>query len=636
MEHSLATTLEQTKLGRKEIIFADLNSNFNEIKKKVNENKNILIISFDYKSHKILNDKKLKHEISDKFISDIEYKSIQDYVYKFTYWFKENEFSDLLIHKGVNIGRLYQDELLNFFVRFLKKFKEIKEIFSQNQEIMFFANNELYDIINFFTKSCLKINNTDEKLYSFTHEEIKIGLKIGENEKNIFIDEKKYLKFKNFIDQVVNNFFKPKKIQKDKQNILFVEYNTDRFKDLFLESRKYDFQVFFYGRKRPPFWNFSTLKTIINSKCKIITENYVNDETVKTNYFEANSDMKNKIGKIWEKESILKKFFTFEGKIIFELIKPILIELLENRLAHTVKEIELAHRMFEKVKIDYSVVINEVGFYEQIISSLSKKFGVTCIHMQEGYHWDTKEVNQNLTSQGVYLHDAEKLFVWGDIDKKLAMDNASIPSEKIEIIGAPRYDEFFVEKSNTGEYILLASSADPQPEEVEGLRVQKIEKYLSDILEICKTTSELGEKLVVKLHPSPTQLTDLDELTNKIDPKIRVLSSGDITELLPNAKALICIGISSTMIEAIILGKPVIFIPGIDYNWENPSIVKLNGCLSSDIKNVKSDLLKILQDRDFCSGIQNLSNNYLTKLINFQGHSSKKFYECLKKYYYSG
>ncbi len=42
--------------------------------------------------------------------------------------------------------------------------------------------------------------------------------------------------------------------------------------------------------------------------------------------------MKNKIGKIWEKESILEKFFTFEGKIIFELIKPTLIELLENRL----------------------------------------------------------------------------------------------------------------------------------------------------------------------------------------------------------------------------------------------------------------------------------------------------------------
>ena len=63
--------------------------------------------------------------------------------------------------------------------------------------------------------------------------------------------------------------------------------------------------------------------------------------------------------------------------------------------------------------------------------------------MQEGYHWDSKEVNQNLTSQGVFLHDAEKLLVWGNVDKKLAIDNASILPEKIEIIGAPRYDSFF-------------------------------------------------------------------------------------------------------------------------------------------------------------------------------------------------
>ena len=631
MEYSLVNTSEQKQSRNKEIIFVDINSNFNHIKKKVNQNKNILIISFDYKSHKKLNDEKLKHEISDKFINDVECKNIQDYVYKFTYWFNENELADLLVHKGVNIGRLYQDELLNFFVRFLKKIKEIENIFTQNQETTFFADNELYKIINYFTKSCTNIDDANEKVHAFTHEKIKIGLKIGKNQKNIFIDEKKYLKFKNFIDQLINNFFKPRKIQEEKLNILFVEYNTDRFKDLFLKSRQYNSQIFFYGRKRPPFWNFSTLKTIINSKCKIITEKFIYDQTTETNYFKANEHMKNKISELWKKESILKKFFTFEEKTIFELIKPILVEIIENRLANTVKEIELANRMFEKIKINYSVVINEVGFYEQIISALSKKFNVNCIHMQEGYHWDAKEVNQNLTSQGVYLHDAQKLLVWGDIDKKLAIENAGIPSEKIEIIGAPRYDHFFRLKSNKGNYILLASSADPQPEEIEGLRVQKIEKYLSDILEICKTVSELGEKLVVKLHPSPTQLTDLEELTNGINSKIHILSSGDITELLPNAKVVICIGISSIMIEAIILGKPVIFIPGIDYNWKNPSIVELNGCVTSDIKNINDDLLKILQNEKFCSKIQNSSSNYLTKLIDHQGYSSKKFYEFLKK-----
>ena len=631
MEHVDVKYSEQNQSTDKEIIFVDINSNFNQIKKKINKNKNILIISFDYKSHKKLNDKKIKHEISDKFINDVECNNIQDYVYKFTYWFHENEFSNLLMHKGVNIGRLYQDELLNFFVRFLKKFKEVENIFIKNKETVFFADNELYKIINFFTKSCTKIEHTNEKLHAFTHEKIKISLKIGKNHKDIFINEKKYLKFKNIIDQLINNFFKPRKIQEEKSNILFVEYNTDRFKELFLKSREYNSQIFFYGRKRPPFWNFSTLKTIINSKCKIITEKFIYDQTTETNYFKSNEYMRNQISELWKKDTILKKFFTFEGKTIFKLIKPVLIELIENRLSHTIKEIEIAHRMFEKIKIDYSVVINEVGFYEQIISALSKKFNVNCIHMQEGYHWDAKEVNQNLTSQGVYLHDAQKLLVWGNIDRKLAMENASIPSEKIGIIGAPRYDDLFGLKSKKGDYILLASSADPQPEEVEGLRVQKIEKYLSDILEICKTVSELREKLVVKVHPSPTQLTNLDELTNKIDPEIHTFSSGDITELLPNAKVLICIGISSTMIEAIILGKPVIFIPGIDYNWKNPSVVELNGCLTSNIKNIKDDLLKILQNEKVCLEIQNLSNNYLRKLIDFQGHSSKKFYEFLKK-----
>ena len=31
---------------------------------------------------------------------------------------------------------------------------------------------------------------------------------------------------------------------------------------------------------------------------------------------------------------------------------------------------------------------------------------------------------------------------------------------------------------------------DPQPEEIEGLRIHKIENYLSDILKICKVASE--------------------------------------------------------------------------------------------------------------------------------------------------
>ena len=83
------------------------------------------------------------------------------------------------------------------------------------------------------------------------------------------------------------------------------------------------------------------------------------------------------------------------------------------------------------MNFDYSVIINESGFSEQIISSLSKKYQIPCIHMQEGFHWDSIGAKENLSSQGVFLEDAEKLAVWGEIDKKLAIEIGKISPEKI-------------------------------------------------------------------------------------------------------------------------------------------------------------------------------------------------------------
>ena len=116
----------------------------------------------------------------------------------------------------------------------------------------------------------------------------------------------------------------------------------------------------------------------------------------------------------------------------------------------------------------------------------------------------------------------------------------------------------FNSETKKQDYILLASSGDPQPEEVNGIRINKIEKYLTDILQISKIVRELDEEVFIKLHPSPTQLMDLVELGKTIDPKITIVSHGEITSLLPSAKLVISIGMSSAIIEALILKKPVI------------------------------------------------------------------------------
>ena len=614
------------------IILVDSTSNFENIKNFFKKGNNLSIISFDYKSHKKLENGNIPHQISDDYITDLQCKTIQDYVYKFTYWYFEKDFSKFLEYREINLGRLFQDELLNFFVRFLKKFKEIEIIFASNQNKEFLAENELFDIIQFFTNSTLNLQKSTKKFHSFPHEEMRVNLKIAGYEKSLFLSRDRYLKLKKLSDFLINNMFNPKITDNTKTKILFAEYNTERYKELFLKSKKFNAEIFFYGKRRPAFWNGSTLKTIRNSKCKIITNHLIYDNVAKHEEKLGIKKMRTQLSELWKKNSSLEKFFTFGDFEVFTLIKPVLVELIENRLSRTIHEIELVNRMFQKIRFDFSVIINELGFSEQIISCLSKTHKVKCIHMQEGFHWDTIAAHANLTSQGAYLHDADILAVWGDIDRSISIENGGIPSNKVRIIGAPRYDNLFNSETKKQDYILLASSGDPQPEEVNGIRINKIEEYLTDILQISKIVRELDEEVFIKLHPSPTQLMDLVELGKKIDPKITIVSHGEITSLLPSAKLVISIGMSSAIIEALILKKPVIFIPGIDYNWGDPSIINEKGCLISSINELKNDLKGVLNNTKLYAEQQNSSRKYLSKLISHHGNASDEFYKYLKNY----
>ena len=614
------------------IILVDSTSNFENIKNFFKKENNLSIISFDYKSHKKLENGNIPHQISDDYITDLQCKTIQDYVYKFTYWYFEKDFSKFLEYREINLGRLFQDELLNFFVRFLKKFKEIEIIFASNQNKEFLAENELFDIIQFFTNSTLNLQKSTKKFHSFPHEEMRVNLKIAGYEKSLFLSRDRYLKLKKLSDFLINKMFNPKITDNTKTKILFAEYNTERYKELFLKSKKFNAEIFFYGKRRPAFWNGSTLKTIRNSKCKIITNHLIYDNVAKHEEKLGIKKMRTQLSELWKKNSSLEKFFTFGDFEVFTLIKPVLVELIENRLSRTIHEIELVNRMFQKIRFDFSVIINELGFSEQIISCLSKTHKVKCIHMQEGFHWDTIAAHANLTSQGAYLHDADTLAVWGDIDRSISIENGGIPSNKVKIIGAPRYDNLFNSETKKQDYILLASSGDPQPEEVNGIRINKIEEYLTDILQISKIVRELDEEVFIKLHPSPTQLMDLVELGKKIDPKITIVSHGEITSLLPSAKLVISIGMSSAIIEALILKKPVIFIPGIDYNWGDPSIINEKGCLISSINELKNDLKGVLNNTKLYAEQQNSSRKYLSKLISHHGNASDEFYKYLKNY----
>ena len=315
------------------ILLIDSAFDFNNLKKIVNK-KNITIITFDYKSHTILENQNISHKLSEDYLKDDQYEQIQEYVYKFSYWYTNEKFSNFLEHEQINIGRLYIDEMINFLVRFLKKFREIEVIFKSNPNKKFYADNELFDITKFFTNSVKNEFPSKSNPYSFTHDEIRLDLKINKFQKSFFINKTLYLKIKRLIDNITTSIVKPKRYSDSNIGILFAEFNTERFKDLFLESTKFNAQIFFYGRRRPAFWNMSTFKTMIDSKCKIITDKNLEDQKFEKNKSTSIKIAYDKLSKLWDKTQDLEEFFTFNSHPIFKLIKPTLIHLIEKNIPY--------------------------------------------------------------------------------------------------------------------------------------------------------------------------------------------------------------------------------------------------------------------------------------------------------------
>ena len=106
------------------IFLFDSSCDLKELKQGM-ENKNSLVITFDYESHQLLNRNNIKHKISDIYLNYIDLETIQKKSYQLVEWFKEEK-SNELEYKGINIGHLIQVEFNYFLVPFLKNLIKVQ------------------------------------------------------------------------------------------------------------------------------------------------------------------------------------------------------------------------------------------------------------------------------------------------------------------------------------------------------------------------------------------------------------------------------------------------------------------------------------------------------------------------------
>lgn len=555
---------------------------------------NDIVISFDFNTHKILENNQIIHKRADTFLSKSDLEEIQNYSYHFSMWYDNEQISSEITFKGINIGELFYVQLNDLLISFLRKFLQIKKIFNAYTNSNFIASKTLFDIMYTFTKSTQLLDEhpSDENNSIFNF--VEIPLKLGKLSIPIRIKNSHYKKIKKIYDRFFNLIDNPISINSNYPTILLLNFTTLKHKKFFLELPNYSLNVIKFDSRIPAFWNRTSFSVIKKSKC--IIENFDN---LKDREFQQiiNNEFKNfvSINKFIEQNnSFFQNFFAIKEDSFWASFKSLFLHLCTQKWYDAIHNIILFEKLFKKYAISKIVILDESGFDEQILLKLGKKHGITTILIQHGLYYLTDERFGFENFRKLFSKESDYFLTWGKKEENFALKK-NIPKYKIKKIGCPFYDDLFDQNelhNFSKKYILLAADA-PNSHTSFETTIEAREKYENVIKEVCRITKKLNKKLVIKLHPSKYIGENL--IAKSVDSDIEVHRTGDIEELIENCEIMLVTNFSSVIIESQILKKPVISISTYSHNG-TPEIFSNNSCIETTIENLEELLHSFLSN----------------------------------------
>lgn len=608
----------------KTIIFFDSSSNIENLKSYPNT----YVITFDYESHKTLQKNNIQHQTSDDFLDVVDLQTIQKKSYHFSRWYNESTISQFLEYDGINLGELFNVEFHYSLIPFLKKFVEINNIVKKFPESKFIVTSDLFEITETFSNQVEKLDMVTESVHKFLYDSIRHSFQIGRHSFTINISKKNYKKIKDLSYNILKTFFGITKSQSNTESILLVEFDTVKHRKFFASDHSKS--IITFCRRRPVIWNLQSLSIIKNSNC-VVPEIEIHDEITKNAIESIKSETKLKICSMWENQNFFKSFFTLNEISFWECMRSFFIKLCEKRTLEAIDEIIITKKLFEKYKIRSVLVWSENGFNEQIVLNLARKLSISTVLIQHGgVGHDAPVAYEYNVFAGIIPIKSDKFITWGNAYKEHAL-SCGISSKKIEALGSPVYDEIFEKKPSfkiEKNFILLTPTS-PAQSFVNDLTVKTQENNEFAIREICKIISKFNKKLVVKMKSWQEEL-NISNIVKEIIPDAIIVEQGDIFSYIKNCEVLIVIDISSTILEAQILEKPVISVSVKNWDLGIPSVFASNSCVDTNIENFEYYLKKILEDIDFRNQFIKNGNDYVDYSLINKGTASEKILEFLK------
>jgi len=603
------------------------------------ETSNVEIFSFDYESHKHLEELDIKHNIAEELLKDNERFELFDKVKEFRDWYA-NPLLPKFELQGVNIFSLLDGmEFHELLMQKLILFFTIKKILDNNNPTSIVCPYEMIVMVRTLSSGNpiqIESNSGNEKKKLFW-DSINVKRNIAGKPISIKISRTKYNKLKNLLDKTVGItyrlYFNFK--NKNKKTILLLEMYPPVYKELIQNLKSEDYNIIIINRRRPVTLEKESIKVLQNSNCKLISKNdlFEKDDLEKISLI--TDDYSEKIYEIWEHEQKFNRVFRIDNIEFWDLIKNDLKEVFQRRIKEYVELVFFINKIYEKINVRKILSLYETGETERAFL-FNKDSEVESYLLEHGFSLLFKET-QRFGMISSYDKFSDKILVWSDFQKQFLTKNYNINEDRILPIGSPRHDVLTRKKipvSKKQQFTVLVA---PTPiTQLQGFDTTEIHKrFENSMKELCALLENQNINLLFKIHPSQSFHNDeIKKIIEKYSSKSSIFLLDPVTELIESSDLVITItpegwAPSTIMLESMILGKPAlnIILDGREYDFE---YIKQNAAISVSYDSIEKTVLHLLTNSDFRNEISENAKSFTKKFLSNYGNSSKMLANLLK------
>ena len=601
------------------------------------------IITFDYTSHKNLQQLDVKHSTAESFLNNDERLWIFDTVKKFQNWYNNTTFKIFEL-EGINLlGLLDGIELHTFLMEKLIIFWTIKKIIESEKPNIVECPFEMNKIIQLLSKNNsvnIRINSEEKENKLFWD-----SITVKHNVRNIPISMKisrtKYNKLKNIVDKTVSStfglWFDFK--NKDKKTILLLELFPPLYEELIRNLNNNENNVIIINRRRPVTLDRNSIKILKESNCKLISKNDLIEQDDKRKISKLQAEYLEKLAQIWSHNEHFNEIFKINNIQFWSIIKHDLRRVYENRISGYIEEVIFAKKLFKKINISCILSLYDIGETEKIFLNC-KNDNVPSFLLEHGFSLFFNE-SKRFASESSYNTFKDKIVLWSNHQKEFLVSNFNIQPDRIYPIGSPRHDKLikFEEKKKDNDTLSVLIAPTPITQ-LQGFdTTENHEKFEKLVQRLCKIFQEKYPKinLLFKIHPSQSEHNDeIKEMIEKYSNNSQIHYLTPVLDLIQSSDLVITItpegwAPSTIVLESMSLGKPTINIV-LDQQFFPFEYVNQNSILAiSDDSNLENNIDKILFDDKFRKELSINAKNFARNFLNNFGCASKELANTLKE-----